>query len=155
LAKTVADINLDALNIFGRMRDIVQSGLGWSALDDYLRAAAAEQDRVVVGDPHPETGGFFRSDHFPFVKMGVPAVNAGSGDQHREKGAEWGRKTKAAYAAQHYHKPSDEYRDSWDMSGALEDLRLVFAVGWRLSMEAGFPAWTAASPYQRPAPPQK
>jgi hypothetical protein len=151
LAKTAADINLDSLNIFGRMRDLMQSGFGWSELDEYLKAAAAEQDRVVVGDAHPETGGFFRSDHFSFVKLGVPAVNATSGEQHREKGAEWGRQTKTAYFSQHYHQPSDEYRDSWDMSGAIEDLRLVFAVGWRLSMESTFPKWRPASPYQRPA----
>jgi len=99
---------MDALNIYGRTRDLAVVGLGNSDLDDYARDAAAAQGRVLRPDPAPEKGGFFRSDHFPFARQGVPAINAGGGDDYVGRPADYGRKVEGAYTAQHYHKPSDE-----------------------------------------------
>ena len=89
--------------------------------------AAAAQGRVLRADPKPENGGYFRSDHFPFAKQGVPAINAGGGDDYIGRPAGWGQQVQDAYTAQHYHKPSDEIRPDWDLSGALEDLQIYYA----------------------------
>jgi len=148
LTKTAAVINMDALNILGRMKDVRVVGYGQSVLDDYVTAAAAEQDRVVLPNPTPEHGSYYRSDHFSFAKQGVPAVYAASGVQHREKGEEWGRKQQEEYLRLHYHKPSDNFDPDWDMSGAIEDVRMYFRIGFRLSMESAFPEWSEGSEFK-------
>ena len=148
LAKTAAVINMDSLNIFGRMKDIQVTALGLSDLDEYASAAAARQGRYLVPESHPERGGFYRSDHFSFVLAGVPALNAASGMDHRSKGKVWGRQQREAYGRRNYHKPSDEYTSDWDLSGMLEDIRFYFDVGYRLSMEASFPQFKKDNPYQ-------
>ena len=148
LAKTAAVINMDVLGIFGRMKDIQVVGYGLSDLDEYARAAAARQGRYLVPESHPERGGFYRSDHFPFVLAGVPALNASSGVKHRKKGEAWGRQQTEAYGRKNYHQPSDEYTSDWDLSGMLEDIRFYFDVGFRLSQEAAFPQFKKDSPYQ-------
>ena len=123
LSQTLAVINMDGLNIYGRTKDLTVVGLGASDLDDYVAEAAAAQGRVLRADPKPENGGYFRSDHFPFAKQGVPAINAGGGDDYIGRPKGWGQQVSEAYIAQHYHKPSDQIRPDWDLSGALEDLR--------------------------------
>jgi len=148
LTKTAAVINMDSLNIYGRMQDIRIVGYGQSELDDYVQAYAREVGRVVLPNATPEKGSFFRSDHFPFAKQGVPALNAGSGIQHIEKGEEWGLAQQEQYIKDKYHKPSDEYDPDWDLSGALEDLHMYFTLGYRLSMEAGFPNWKEGSEFK-------
>jgi len=148
LAKTLAVVNMDALNIYGRTRDLAVVGLGNSDLDDYAREAAAAQGRVLSPDPAPEKGGFFRSDHFPFARQGVPAINAGGGDDYVGKPADYGRKVEDAYTAQHYHKPSDEVRPDWDLSGAIEDLQVYFAIGWRVAQADAWPAWKDGSEFK-------
>jgi len=148
LTKTVASINMDSLNIFGRMKDVRLVGYGQSELDEYIKAAAREQDRVVLPNPTPEKGSFFRSDHFPFAKQGVPALYASSGVDHRERGAEWGRTQKEEYARKNYHKPSDEFDPDWDLTGAVEDINLLFKVGYRLAMETAFPQWNEGSEFK-------
>lgn len=148
LTKTAAVINMDSLNIFGRMKDVRLVGYGQSELDEYIKAAAQEQGRVVLPNPSPEKGSFFRSDHFPFAKQGVPALYASSGIDHREKGEEWGRAQKEEYARKNYHKPSDEFDPDWDFSGAVEDIQLIFKVGYRLAMETKFPQWNEGSEFK-------
>ncbi|MFO7772483.1 MAG: M28 family peptidase, partial [Dehalococcoidia bacterium] len=99
-------------------------------------------------DPTPEKGSFYRSDHFPFAKQGVPALNAGSGVQHLGKGEEWGRSQREKYIQEKYHKPSDEFDSSWDRSGLLDDLHMYFMLGYRLSMTSGFPEWKEGSEFK-------
>jgi len=132
-SKTVAAINMDAMNIYGRMKDITIIGYGKSGLDRFVEEAAAEQGRRVRPDPEPEKGSFFRSDHFPFVKQGIPALYTGSGIDHVEYGEQWTRKKREEYVEKNYHKPSDEFDPNWDLSGLAEDLRLLFKVGYRLA----------------------
>jgi Zn-dependent M28 family amino/carboxypeptidase len=148
LTKTVAVINMDSLNIYGRMKDIRIVGYGQSELDEYVKAYAEEVDRVVLPNPTPEKGSFFRSDHFPFAKQGVPALSAGSGVQHLEKGEEWGLTQRENYIREKYHKPSDEFDASWDLNGTLEDLHMYFKIGYRLSMESSFPNWKEGSEFK-------
>jgi Zn-dependent M28 family amino/carboxypeptidase len=148
LAKTLAVINMDVLNVYGATSDLTVVGLGQSDLDDYAREAAAEQKRAVQGDPAPERGSYFRSDHFPFAKQGVPALNAGGGNVFVGKPADYGRTVRDAYTAKHYHKPSDEVRPDWDLSGAVNDLQLFFAIGYRVAQADTWPAWRPGSEFK-------
>jgi Zn-dependent M28 family amino/carboxypeptidase len=148
LAKTVAAINMDGMNVHGPMRDIVVVGLGMSELDDYVQTAAAEQERVVRPDQEPEKGYYYRSDHFPFAKQGVPALNTGSGQDHVEHGAEWTRAREEEYRIHRYHQPGDEMLDSWDLSGMVQDLQLLFTVGYRLATGSAFPNWREGTEFR-------
>ena len=148
LNKTLAVVNMDALNIYGKTRDFTVVGLGASDLDDYARDAAAAQGRVIAPDPKPEQGGYFRSDHFPFAKQGVPAINAGGGDDYIGRPAGWGQAVQAEYTAKHYHKPSDEIRPDWDLSGALQDMQIYYAIASRAASTAQWPAWKPASEFK-------
>lgn len=146
--KTVAAINMDALNIHGRMKDITVIGYGNSELDAYIEAATAELGRRVRPDPQPEKGSFYRSDHFSFAKQGIPALYPTSGIDHVDHGEDWTLARKNEYTAKNYHKPSDEYDPNWDLSGAIEDLRLLFKVAYRLSMESTFPNWKEGTEFK-------
>jgi Zn-dependent M28 family amino/carboxypeptidase len=148
LTKTVAAINMDALNIWGKMKDITVIGYGSSELDEYVEQAAAEQGRRVRPDPSPERGSIFRSDHFSFAKQGVPVIYTSPGVDHIEHGEKWAREKIDKYIAENYHKPSDEYDPGWDLSGTVDDLRLLFRVGYRLSMESTFPNWHEGSEFK-------
>ncbi len=148
LNRTIAVVNMDGLNIYGRTKDLTVVGLGASGLDDYAAEAAAAQGRVLRADPKPENGGYFRSDHFPFAKQGVPAINAGGGDDYIGRPEGWGQKMQDAYTAQHYHKPSDEIRPDWDLSGALEDLQIYYAIGARAASAAEWPQWKPGSEFK-------
>ncbi|MBN1222000.1 MAG: M28 family peptidase [Candidatus Aminicenantes bacterium] len=147
-SKTVAAINMDALNIYGPMKDITVVGFGKSELDSYLIEAAAEQGRRVEPNPTPEKGSFYRSDHFSFAKQGVPALYAGTGNEHVEHGKDWTRAQKEKYLSENYHKTSDEFDPNWDLSGAIDDLRLLFKVGYKLSSEAAFPGWREGTEFK-------
>jgi Zn-dependent M28 family amino/carboxypeptidase len=148
LDRTVAALNMDALNIYGPMKDITVIGLGNSDLDEYLVDAAATQGRVVKPDPEPEKGSFFRSDHFSLARHGVPVLYAGGGTDHVVHGPEWTRAEQDKYIAENYHKPSDEFDPAWDLSGAVDDLRLLLRVGYRLAGESTFPQWKEGSEFK-------
>ncbi len=141
LNKTAAAFNLDGLNTFGPTKDIIVVGYGNSDLDDYIETAANERGRYVQPDPEPEKGYFYRSDHFAFAKEGVPALYADHGIDHVEFGKEYGLEQRQDYVANRYHKPADEYEESWDLSGAVEDLKLTFITGYRVANAAQFPSW--------------
>ena len=145
---TVAAINLDGMNLLGRTRDITVVGYGFSELDDYLSRAAASQDRQVVPDPEPEKGYYYRSDHFNFARKGVPALYADSGIDYVEQGSQWGREQRDDYTANRYHKPSDEFRSDWDLSGLVEDLKLFFQVGHELATIDDFPNWRTGNEFR-------
>jgi len=148
LAKTVGAINMDGLNVIGRMRDVTVIGLGYSELDDYLVEAARAQGRRVRPDPESEKGFYFRSDHFSFAKQGVPALNADAGIDHVEHGEQWTLERRAEYTAEKYHKPADEYDPDWDLSGLVDHLRLVFRVGYALAADSAFPNWREGTPFK-------
>ena len=141
LAKTVAVLNIDALNVHGRTRDLTIVGLGLSDLDDVVGRAAAAQGRLVKGDPMPEKGSYYRSDHFPFARKGVPSIHAGGGIEFVGKPADYGTRVLREYIRNDYHKPSDAVRPDWDMSGAVEDLALYLRVGYELASTATWPEW--------------
>ncbi len=146
--QTVAAINMDGLNNLGPMRDITVVGWGNSELDDYLQRAAAEVHRAVRPDPEPEKGFYYRSDHFSFAKVGVPALYTDAGIDNIEHGEEWTLAKRDEYTEQNYHKPSDEFDPSWDLSGAVDDLRILFAVGYELANSNAFPNWRAGNEFK-------
>jgi len=148
LEQTVAAINIDALSIFGPMNDFVLVGYGNSELDDYARWAARDQDRVVKPNPHPERGSFYRSDHFPLARQGVPALYGHAGLDHEERGEEWARQRSEAWTAGHYHQVTDEYDESWDLRGAVEDIALWFRVGLYLAYTDDFPEWNEGTEFK-------
>jgi Zn-dependent M28 family amino/carboxypeptidase len=148
LAKTLASLNLDALNVYGRTRDLTIVGLGMSTLDEAVESGAAEQGRVVKPDPTPEKGSYYRSDHFPLAQAGVPALHAGGGIEYIGKPADYGKKLREEYTRLHYHKPSDRVRPDWDLSGALEDLTLYLRLGHRIANGADWPAWKPGAEFK-------
>jgi Zn-dependent M28 family amino/carboxypeptidase len=148
LRKTVAALNMDAMSWGGPTRDVSVIGFGASELEEYLAVAAKTQDRVLRMEPTPEKGFFYRSDHFNFAKVGVPALYFKMGVEDREKGVEWARAKQAEYTLRDYHKPSDEWRPGTDLRGSLEDLALLHVVGARLAREKRFPNWYPSSEFR-------
>jgi Zn-dependent M28 family amino/carboxypeptidase len=148
LAQTAAEINLDGMNLLGRTRDIEIIGLGQSTLDDVVEKVAAEQHRVVRPDAEPEKGFYYRSDHFSFAKRGVPALDPDSGIDYLGKPAGWGLKMRDQYTENDYHKPSDVIKPYWDLSGAIEDLRLLGEVGDDVANTKELPQWKPGSEFK-------
>jgi Zn-dependent M28 family amino/carboxypeptidase len=148
LAKTVADINMDSWNVHGRTKDLTLVGYGASDLDDYARDAAGEQGRIVHGDAEPEKGFYYRSDHFNFAKEGVPALDPDGGVDYIGKPADFGQKTRDEWTEQRYHKPADVVMPSWDLTGTREDLRVYFAVGYRVAQATRIPEWKPGNEFK-------
>lgn len=146
---TVANINIDGVNAFGKMKNIVVVGMGQSDLDDYLAEACASSGRYVSPDPVPEAGYYFRSDHFNFAKIGVPALYLDPGNDHFQYGITYGDEKAEEFIADRYHQPSDEFDEAtWDLQGGLADLQLVFDVGKRLAFETAWPQWKEGSEFK-------
>ena len=149
LNKTVANINTDDnLPLWGRTKDVIVIGLGASDLDDYMRDAAAEQGRVLVPDAEPEKGFYYRSDHFNFAKVGVPALDIDDGIDYVDKPAGFGRQKKDDYTAKDYHQPSDDVKADWDLTGAAEQLRMLLAVGYRIANADKMPEWKPGNEFR-------
>jgi len=148
LAKTVADINMDSWNVHGRTKDLTLVGFGASDLDDYARDAAAEQGRVVHGDAEPEKGFFYRSDHFNFAKQGVPALNPDAGVDYVGKPAEYAKQVRDEWNEKRYHTPKDVVYPDWDFSGTHEDLKVFFAVGYRVAQADKMPEWKPGNEFK-------
>jgi len=148
LEKTLANVNLDGLNVNGRTKDLTVIGLGYSDLDDYAREAAAEQGRVLQPDAEPEKGYYYRSDHLSFAKQGVPAFYPDDGTDFIGKPAGYAQKVRDEYIANRYHKPQDEVLPTWDLSGAAEDLALVVAVGYRVAQAEKWPEWRPGTEFK-------
>ena len=146
--KTVAVLNMDGLNVLGPMRDVTVIGYGMSELDDYAAVTAEAQGRYLRPDPEPEKGYYYRSDHFSFARVGIPALYLDAGIDHVEHGSDWTLQQRAEYVEQHYHKPSDEYNPAWDLRGAVDDLRLLFDIGYRLANSTDFPNWRTGTPFR-------
>ena len=147
-ANTVANINMDALLPFGKMKDVIVKGYGQSEMDDLATSIAEQQGRTIVPDQNPGAGSYFRSDHFSFAKIGIPALYADGGIDHFEKGKDWGKEQVADYNTNRYHKAADEYDESWDLSGMVEDARFFFNVGYTLSAGSEWPNWKEGSEFK-------
>ena len=148
-SKTVANINIDGLNRFAESKDIIVVGEGQSDLEDYLKAEVDKIGGYISFDAHPEAGYYYRSDHFNFAKVGIPALYIKDGNDVVGKGKEFGQKIKDEYTAKNYHQPSDEYdAAAWTMAGAVHDLKLIYKVGHRLAFEEKWPQWKEGSEFK-------
>lgn len=143
LAKTVAGLNIDGINVLGPMEDVVVVGYGASELDEDLRIAALAQGRRIVPESTPERGYYFRSDHFPLAQVGVPMLYAGKGTVSVEHGAAWVKEQEDDYNKKRYHRVRDAYDPNWDLEGAAQDVRLYHAL---VQMWANDPRWRRWSP---------
>ncbi|AVR98555.1 M28 family metallopeptidase [Pseudoduganella armeniaca] len=141
LEKTVGVINMDALSPYGPARDFTISGSAKLDLLDQLVAKARQYDMTYAPDPKPEAGHFFRSDHFPFAKRGVPAISFGSGEDLIEGGKAVGARHEETYVTDHYHQPSDEWSAQWPFTGMARDLGLLYSLGRDLADGASWPNW--------------
>lgn len=141
LAKTVGGVNMDSLNTIGKTRDFVLVGAGKSELEDIVKPFVAAEGRVIVPEPRPEGGGYYRSDHFSFAKLGVPMLYGESGDDLLRGGKTAGGMAIESYTMKRYHKPQDEYDANWDWSGAMSDLNIYYALGRALADGDAWPNW--------------
>ena len=146
--KMAAVINMDGTNIIGRTHDVNVIGYGKSNLDAIVVAVAKTQKRIVTPDHFPDRGYYYRSDQFSLAKIGVPGVYLHSGIEVVGKPAGWGKQQLDKWVEKIYHQPSDEYSKDWDLSGALEDTRLLYEVGRRIANQANMPAWTAGDEFE-------
>jgi Zn-dependent M28 family amino/carboxypeptidase len=148
LSKTLANVNVDGVNQWGRTRDIVIVGLGNSTLDDLTQEVAALQNRVVKPDPEPEKGFFYRSDHFEFAKQGVPALYTDTGTDYVGRDPAFAMQKRKEYEERDYHSPTDEVKPDWDLSGAVEDAQLLFVIGHRVAQTDRFPEWKPGTEFK-------
>ena len=148
LAQTVAAINLDAMSTYGPSKDMVVTGLGNSELDDVLKAITDQQGRVLHEEATPESGFYFRSDHFNFAKGGVPALYAEGGEDLVDGGSAAGRKATEDYTANRYHKPADQFDPNWNLTGTMQDLDTLYQVGRTLADGDTWPQWREGNPFR-------
>lgn len=141
LAQTVGGLNMDGLSSFGPTNELVVQGYGMSELDGIAEAAAEAQGRRIDPDPEPEKGYYFRSDHFELAKLGVPMIYPGPGIDHVEQGPEYGRAQNDAYIADRYHMVTDEFDETWDLSGAVADVQLYYEIGAAVIQSSVWPNW--------------
>lgn len=146
--KTVAVINMDGLNVYGRTRDLTVIGMGQSELDQLAAEIAEAQGRALRPDPEPEKGFYYRSDHFEFAKIGIPAFDPDEGVEYVDKPEGYGMEIRQRYTTEDYHKPSDEVKEYWDLSGAVEDLELFYLMGHRLATSSLWPEWSPESEFR-------
>ncbi|MHC8950298.1 M28 family metallopeptidase [Sphingobacterium hungaricum] len=147
LNKTVANLNMDSFNPVGAMDAVSVVGIGQTELEDYAAKSAAKFNRTVVGDKNPSSGGFYRSDHFNFVKKGIPGLYMGSGGNYISTDTTALEVRKEALARR-YHTVMDELDEHWDFEGIMQDVRLFFDVGYTLSMEKTFPNFKQKSEFK-------
>ena len=149
LDKTVANINMDAMSVLGKTKDVAVIGMGKSELETYLEKAAKRQDRYLVQEGKPEAGYYYRSDHFSFAKQGVPALYAKGGEVPIDAATADYRKRTNVIVTGCYHQVCDKFRENWDLSGIQQDAQLLFEVGYDLVSSNDWPKWADTSEFQR------
>jgi len=147
LQKTLADINLDSMNVWGKTRDIEDLSLGFSTLDDLLAAAAKQQGRKAIPDSRPDKGKIYRADNFEFSKVGLPSLYIGKGE-HLLSRPENAPLKSDEYDSTDYHQVTDEVRPDWDLSGAVQDVQVVFEVGYEVANGDKFSEWKPGNEFK-------
>lgn len=145
--KVAANINVDGVNYLGPTKDMVQLGSERSSIGPMVDAILKERQRTLTGDTHPERGYFFRSDHFSFAKLGVPAISLSEPKEFTGANAADLLKKQEAYNDTDYHQPSDQYSPSWDFSGGVNDMRVLAQLGWRIAQQPAMPAYNAGDQF--------
>jgi Zn-dependent M28 family amino/carboxypeptidase len=146
--RIAADLNYDGGNIFGRTRDVTLVSAGKSSLDEIVNAVARSQGRVVIGDPYPDRGYYYRSDQFSFAKIGVPGIYLDMGLDFPGQPPDWGRQQKEQWELTHYHQPSDQLEGTWNFDGMIDDARLGFLSGWLIAQADAMPVWNVGDEFE-------
>jgi Zn-dependent M28 family amino/carboxypeptidase len=154
LSRIAGNLNIDGLNLWGRTRDLVLLGSERSTLGRLAEQLAAERGRRIGADPEPERGYFFRSDHFPLARVGVPALSMADASDYLGKGPDFARRLRAEFVEHAYHQPGDEFDPAWDFSGAVDDLRFMAELGWMIAAEPRMPAYHPSDQFARPRQPR-
>ncbi len=149
MENTVANINMDAMNVLGKTKDVAVVGKGKSDLESYLADAAKRQSRTLTQEDKPEAGYYYRSDHFSFAKQGVPALYAEGGSEPADEATAKYRKRMNVIVTGCYHQVCDEFRDDWDLSGIAQDTQMLFDVGVNVANAEEWPQWSEQSEFQR------
>ena len=149
LAKTAANVNLDSMNVLGRATDFAPLGAERSTLQAVVESVARERGLTVKPDTRPEQGLFFRSDHFPLAKVGIPALSLKSGEDFVGRPKGWGAEQFRAYNTAHYHQPSDEYRAEWDLAGMIEEIEIALAIGRKVADAADLPRYNPGDEFAK------
>lgn len=147
LETTVAGFNIDAMNVYGRVENVDVIGFGQSDLDERVEAAAAAQGRTIRPDSNPAAGSYFRSDHFPLAKRGVPMAYVDGGGDFRDEPVAARNAARDEYTARRYHQADDEWSPEWDLRGQAEDLALIYAIGLDLANSRDWPQWKPGSEF--------
>ncbi len=147
LAKTAADINIDSMNVWGKARDVEDTSYGFSQMDDMLAEHAKHQGRSTIPNPRPEKGSIYRADNFEFSKVGVPSLYIGKGE-HLMSRPPNGALRSDEFDLKDYHQPTDEVHPDWDLSGAVQDVDLLFEVGYQVASAAKFPEWKPGNEFK-------
>jgi Zn-dependent M28 family amino/carboxypeptidase len=150
IQRVAANINIDSLNVFGPTRDLVLLGQERSTLGAFVERLAIDWDREVGVDQFPERGYFFRSDHFPLAKAGVPALSLSTGTEFVGPRAERARQLAQEYQEKHYHQPSDVIYPDWDFEAAAHQMQMMADLGWRIAADPATPAYHADDQFARP-----
>jgi Zn-dependent M28 family amino/carboxypeptidase len=149
LGRTAAVINVDGASLEGRTVDLAPLGMDRSEVGEFVRAAAAEEGMEIAPEPHPEQGMFFRQDHFPFARAGVPAVALDHGLRFEGRPEGWGEEWYREFIAKHYHQPTDAYREGIDYGGAVQQARVMLRAAVALSVAARLPEWAEGAEFSR------
>jgi Zn-dependent M28 family amino/carboxypeptidase len=149
LAKTAADVNLDSMNVLGPTNDFIPLGAERSSLKAVVETIARERGLRVSPDARPEQGSFYRSDHFPFARVGVPSISLKEGNDYVGHTKEWGEEQFKAYNTAHYHQPSDEYSDAWDFRGMLQETEIALAIGMRIANDPAMPRFNPGDEFAK------
>ena len=147
-SQTLANINMDGITTFGPMKDLTVVGFGQSELEDIAREVAKKQGRYIIPDPDPGKGYFFRSDHFQFAKVGIPALYASGSYEHMTKGVAFIDSLNQIYLTSQYHRPQDEYNENWTFDGMALDGELMMEVGYRVAEMEVWPKWKDGSEFK-------
>jgi Zn-dependent M28 family amino/carboxypeptidase len=147
--KTAANVNLDSMNVLGITHDFIPLGAERSTLRTVVEAVARERGMRVSPDARPEQGSFYRSDHFPFAKVGVPSISLKEGNDYVGRSKEWGEEQFKAYNTAHYHQPSDEYSDTWDFRGMLQEAEIAMSIGRHIADMEQMPRFNPGDEFAR------
>jgi Zn-dependent M28 family amino/carboxypeptidase len=148
LGKTVGVLNMDGMNLLGRSKDISMSGNAPLTLQDDMIRVAAKYGMTFSPDPNPQAGSFYRSDHFPFAKRGVPAISFGAGNNLEKGGVAAGKAASEAYTRDAYHQPADNFDPNWDMSGVVQELGVFYDLGAELANSRKWPEWKQGAEFK-------
>jgi Zn-dependent M28 family amino/carboxypeptidase len=147
LEKTLADINIDSMNVWGKARDVEDTSFGYSTLDDMLADAAKRQGRAAIPNSRPEKGSIYRADNFEFSKVGVPSLYIGKGEHLLNRPVDAPLRSDE-FDLRDYHQVSDDIKPDWDLTGAVQDAELLFEVGTLVANGDKFPEWKPGNEFK-------